>query len=145
MQAQACLLLQKTLSARELRVCFEDPEWEQLISQLLGKATQTLQTLGEAQNKGEHQRELSILELLNTLFRTVNHEVSQLPKNQCPRWSGQHIRVLTVVLLGRLPDVCGLGATWRSQGEESGLLKDEMVLDLVDCEGGCVTVCQKEN
>lgn len=73
-QAQACLMLQKTLSARELRVCFEDPEWEQLITQVLGKATQTLQTLGEAQSKGEHQRELSILELLNTLFRTVNHE-----------------------------------------------------------------------
>ena len=48
MQAQACLMLQKTLSVRELRVCFEDPEWEQLITQLLGKATQTLQTLGEA-------------------------------------------------------------------------------------------------
>lgn len=73
-QAQACLLLQKALSARELRVCFEDPEWEQLISQLLGKTSQTLQTLGEAQSKGEHQRELSILELLNTLFRIVNHE-----------------------------------------------------------------------
>lgn len=73
-QAQACLLLQKTLSARELRVCFEDPEWEQLITQLLGKATQTLQTLGEAQSKGEHQKEISILELLNTLLRTVNHE-----------------------------------------------------------------------
>lgn len=40
MQAQACLLLQKALSARELRVCFEDPEWEQLISQVLGKTTQ---------------------------------------------------------------------------------------------------------
>lgn len=39
-QAQACLLLQKALSARELRVCFEDPEWEQLISQVLGKTTQ---------------------------------------------------------------------------------------------------------
>ncbi|XP_059127112.1 myb-binding protein 1A isoform X1 [Peromyscus eremicus] len=73
-QAQACLLLQKTLSARELRVCFEDPEWEQLIGQVLGKVAQTLQTLGEAQSKGEQQRELSTLELLNTLFRTVNHE-----------------------------------------------------------------------
>lgn len=74
MQAQACLMLQKTLSARELRVCFEDPEWEQLITQLLGKATQTPQTLGEAQSQGEPQGELSILELLNTLFRTVNQE-----------------------------------------------------------------------
>lgn len=73
-QAQACLLLQKTLSARELRVCFEDPEWEQLIGQVLGKVTQTLQTLGEAQSKGEQQREFSALELLNVLFKTVNHE-----------------------------------------------------------------------
>ncbi|XP_055453247.1 myb-binding protein 1A [Psammomys obesus] len=73
-QAQACLLLQKTLSARELRVCFEDPEWEQLIGQVLGMVTQSLQTLGEAQSKGEHQRELSTLELLNTLFKTINHE-----------------------------------------------------------------------
>ncbi|KAL1779119.1 myb-binding protein 1A [Sigmodon hispidus] len=73
-QAQACLLLQKTLSARELRVCFEDPEWEQLIGQVLGKVAQTLQTLGEAQNKGEHQRELSALELVNTLLKTANHE-----------------------------------------------------------------------
>lgn len=40
MQAQACTLLQKTLSARELRVCFEDPEWEQLIGQVLEKVTQ---------------------------------------------------------------------------------------------------------
>lgn len=40
MQAQACLLLQKALSARELRVCFEDPEWEQLIGQVLGMVTQ---------------------------------------------------------------------------------------------------------
>lgn len=39
-QAQACLLLQKTLSARELRVCFEDPEWEQLIGQVLAKVAQ---------------------------------------------------------------------------------------------------------
>ncbi|XP_008853862.1 myb-binding protein 1A isoform X2 [Nannospalax galili] len=73
-QAQACLLLQKTLSAKELRVCFEDPEWEQLIGQVLDKVTQILHNLGEAQSKAEHQKELSSLELLNTLFKTVNHE-----------------------------------------------------------------------
>lgn len=73
-QAQACLLLQKTLSARELRVCFEDPEWEQLIGQILAKISQTLHNLGEAQSKAEHQKELSALELLNILFKTVNHE-----------------------------------------------------------------------
>nr|XP_045013847.1 myb-binding protein 1A isoform X2 [Jaculus jaculus] len=73
-KVQACLLLQKTLSARELRVCFEDPEWEQLISQVLAKVTQTLRTLGEAQSKSEHQKELSSLELLNTVFKIINHE-----------------------------------------------------------------------
>lgn len=39
-QAQACLLLQKALPVRELRLCFEDPEWEQLIGQILAKVTE---------------------------------------------------------------------------------------------------------
>ncbi|KAM4843480.1 myb-binding protein 1A [Thomomys bottae] len=73
-QSQACLMLQKSLTARELRVCFEDPEWEQLISKVLAKVTEALHTLGEAQSKSEHQKELFSLELLNTLLRTVNHE-----------------------------------------------------------------------
>jgi DNA polymerase phi len=42
-QAQACLLLQKTLSTRELRVCFEDPEWEQLIGHVLAKVTEVME------------------------------------------------------------------------------------------------------
>ncbi|XP_040485773.1 myb-binding protein 1A [Ursus maritimus] len=73
-QAQACVLLQKALPVRELRLCFEDPEWEQLVSQILGKVTENLRTLGEAQTKSEQQRELSSLGLLNTLFRTVHQE-----------------------------------------------------------------------
>lgn len=39
-QVQACLLLQKTLPTRELRVCFKDPEWKQLMGQTLGKVTE---------------------------------------------------------------------------------------------------------
>lgn len=39
-QAQACVLLQKALPTRELRLCFEDPEWEQLVSQILVKVTE---------------------------------------------------------------------------------------------------------
>ncbi|XP_048221117.1 myb-binding protein 1A [Perognathus longimembris pacificus] len=73
-QSQACLLLQKSLSARELRVCFEDPEWEQLVGKVLVKVTEALCTLGEAQSKSEHQKELSSLELLNALLRTINLE-----------------------------------------------------------------------
>nr|XP_012634638.1 myb-binding protein 1A [Microcebus murinus] len=73
-QAQACLLLQKTLTMRELRACFEDPEWKQLVGQVLAKVTENLRALGQAQTKSEHQKELSSLELLNTLFRSINHE-----------------------------------------------------------------------
>ena len=39
-QVQACLLLQKTLPTRELRVCFKDPEWKQLLGQTLGTVTE---------------------------------------------------------------------------------------------------------
>ncbi|KAL0597071.1 Myb-binding protein 1A [Plecturocebus cupreus] len=73
-QTQACLLLQKTLSMREVRSCFQDPEWKQLIGQVLTKVTENLRTLGEAQTKAEHQQALSSLELLNTVFRTCKHE-----------------------------------------------------------------------
>ncbi|KAK2497351.1 hypothetical protein MC885_002279 [Smutsia gigantea] len=73
-QVQACILLQKALLMRELRLCFEDPEWEQLIGQVLAKVTENLHALGKTQTKSEHQKELSSLELLNTLFRIINHE-----------------------------------------------------------------------
>ncbi|KAG3270132.1 MYB binding protein 1a [Ictidomys tridecemlineatus] len=71
-QVQACLLLQKTLPRGELRPCFEESEWEQLIVQILVKVTENLRTLGEAQNKSEHQKELSSLGLLNILLK--NHK-----------------------------------------------------------------------
>ncbi|KAL4835434.1 hypothetical protein H8958_020975 [Nasalis larvatus] len=71
---QACLLLQKTLSMREVRLCFEDPEWKQLMGQVLAKVTENLRVLGEAQTKAEHQQALSSLELLNALFRTCKQE-----------------------------------------------------------------------
>ncbi|KAM9209438.1 myb-binding protein 1A [Dugong dugon] len=71
-QAQACLLLQKALSMGELRPCFEHSEWEQLIGQVLAKVTENLRTLGKAQGKSEQQRELSSLELLITLLKTIH-------------------------------------------------------------------------
>ncbi|XP_045746098.1 myb-binding protein 1A isoform X1 [Mirounga angustirostris] len=73
-EAQACMLLQKALPTRELRLCFEDPEWEELVSQVLAQVTENLRTLGEAQTKSEQQKELSSLGLLNTLFRTIHQE-----------------------------------------------------------------------
>ncbi|XP_058139727.1 LOW QUALITY PROTEIN: myb-binding protein 1A [Dasypus novemcinctus] len=73
-QAQACLLLQKSLSICELRSCFEKPEWEELIGQILAKVTENLQTLGKAQAKSEQQKELSSVELLITLLRAVKQQ-----------------------------------------------------------------------
>ncbi|XP_059525011.1 myb-binding protein 1A [Myotis daubentonii] len=73
-QAQACLLLQKTLPMRELRLCFEDPEWEQLTGQILAKVTENLRALGEAQTKSQQLKNRSSLELLNTLLWIINHE-----------------------------------------------------------------------
>lgn len=43
-QAQACLLLQKSLHTRELRLCFKAPEWEQLMGQILAKVTEVTAT-----------------------------------------------------------------------------------------------------
>ncbi|XP_042636435.1 myb-binding protein 1A [Orycteropus afer afer] len=92
-QAQACLLLQKSLSMGELRLCFEDSEWEQLISQVLVKVTENLRTLGKGQTKSEQQRELSSLELLITLLKAV------------------HVQKLTVDLTSILGLLQGLQAT----------------------------------
>nr|XP_030859100.2 myb-binding protein 1A isoform X2 [Gorilla gorilla gorilla] len=80
---QACLLLQKTLSMREVRSCFEDPEWKQLMGQVLAKVTENLRVLGEAQTKAQHQQALSSLELLNVLFRTCKHEAPQVGEEGC--------------------------------------------------------------
>lgn len=45
---------------------------------------QTLRTLGEAETKSGHQRELAALELLNTLFRNFHHTVSTGPSGRSP-------------------------------------------------------------
>ncbi|XP_058531543.1 myb-binding protein 1A [Ochotona princeps] len=73
-QVQACQLLQKTLCISELKVCFEDAEWEQLISGIVAQAAKNLQALGTPQTKPEHQREASSLELLNNVLRTISYK-----------------------------------------------------------------------
>ncbi|KAK2105114.1 hypothetical protein P7K49_014628 [Saguinus oedipus] len=72
-QAQACLLLQKTLSMQESLLGnkgFDSP----LEYLSLATPPQNLHTPGEAQTKAEHQQVLSSLELLHTVFRTCKHE-----------------------------------------------------------------------
>ncbi|KAM8813727.1 LOW QUALITY PROTEIN: myb-binding protein 1A [Rhynchonycteris naso] len=73
-QTQACMILLKTLPIRELRLCFEDPEWEQLIGGILANVTENLRALGEMQVRSEQLKKRTSLELLNTLFRIINHE-----------------------------------------------------------------------
>lgn len=41
-QVQACQLLQKSLCISELKVCFEDAEWEQLISGVMAQAAKVM-------------------------------------------------------------------------------------------------------
>ncbi|XP_062071737.1 myb-binding protein 1A [Lepus europaeus] len=73
-QVQACLLLQRTLTMRELKQCFEDHEWRQLIGQVVARLTENLRALGTAQTKSEQQKERSSLELLNSVLRAISHE-----------------------------------------------------------------------
>lgn len=73
-QGQACLLVQKMLSMRELRLCFKDADWQQLISQILAKVTENMHVLGQSQSKMTLQRDLSSLELLNTLLKKIQCE-----------------------------------------------------------------------
>ncbi|XP_037664775.1 myb-binding protein 1A [Choloepus didactylus] len=103
-QAQACLLLQKALSMREVRLCFEDPEWEKLIGQVLPEVTENLQTLGKAQAKSEQQKELSSLELLITLLRAVHR---------------QHLTVDLTTVLGTLRGLQSSLQQSLQQGEHS--------------------------
>ncbi|XP_055982655.1 myb-binding protein 1A [Sorex fumeus] len=73
-QGQACALLQKVLSMGELlRQCYEEAGWQQLLGQILAKVTENVRMLGQSQSKVVLQMELSSLELLNTVIKSVNH------------------------------------------------------------------------
>lgn len=102
--------------------------WETSFGQLSGVAQpchllpQTLRTLGEAETKSGHQRELAALELLNTLFRNFHNEVSPGPSGRSP--GGQSI---------------GWGAGGTS-GEGSGCQGGETGLCLFEA-GYCHNLC----
>lgn len=51
---------------------------------------QNLRTLGEAETKSEHQKELSSLELLNTLFKNIRQEVSLGLRQEVAARAGEH-------------------------------------------------------
>nr|XP_008269086.2 myb-binding protein 1A isoform X2 [Oryctolagus cuniculus] len=103
-QVQACLLLQRTLTMRELKQCFEDHEWRQLIGQVVARLTENLRALGTAQTKSEQQKERSSLELLNSVLRAVSHE---------------KLTVDLTGLLGVLQGQQNLAQSWQ-KGPQSG-------------------------
>lgn len=71
---QVCLLFQKILFMWEVRLCFEDFEWKQLMGQVLVKVIENLCVLGEVQIKVQYQQVLFFLELFNVFFRICKYE-----------------------------------------------------------------------
>uniref|UniRef100_A0A8C2Y9F4 MYB binding protein 1a n=1 Tax=Coturnix japonica TaxID=93934 RepID=A0A8C2Y9F4_COTJA len=71
-QAQACLLLQKVLPLRELKLSTTKEEWEELIRESISQVTEvrTFNTV-----KAEKEKVARCLELLNFLLKTATQQV----------------------------------------------------------------------
>ncbi|XP_009274727.1 PREDICTED: myb-binding protein 1A [Aptenodytes forsteri] len=70
-QAQACLLLQKVLLLRELKLFMTEEEWEELIRESISQVTESLKMVGKCILKAEKEKVAKSLELLNFLLKTV--------------------------------------------------------------------------
>ncbi|XP_010143035.1 PREDICTED: myb-binding protein 1A, partial [Buceros rhinoceros silvestris] len=73
-QAQACLLLQKVLLLRELKLFVTEEEWEELIRESISQVTESLKMVGKCILKAEKEKVAKILELLNVLLKTVKEQ-----------------------------------------------------------------------
>ncbi|XP_068010581.1 myb-binding protein 1A [Melanerpes formicivorus] len=73
-QAQACLLLQKVLQLRELKLFVTEEEWEELIRESISQVTQSLKMVGKCALKAEKDKVAKTLELLNFLLKTVTEQ-----------------------------------------------------------------------
>ncbi|XP_009708664.1 PREDICTED: myb-binding protein 1A, partial [Cariama cristata] len=73
-QAQACLLLQKVLLLRELKLFMTEEEWEELIRESISQVTQTLKMVGKCILKADKEKVARSLELLNFLLKTVTEQ-----------------------------------------------------------------------
>ncbi|XP_032849620.2 myb-binding protein 1A [Tyto alba] len=73
-QAQACLLLQKVLLLRELKLFMTEEEWEELIRESINQVTESLKTVGKCILKAEKEKAAKSLELLNFLLKTVKEQ-----------------------------------------------------------------------
>ncbi|XP_065503071.1 myb-binding protein 1A [Caloenas nicobarica] len=73
-QAQACLLLQKVLLLRELKLFVTEEEWEELIRESISQVTGSLKMVGKCILKAEKEKVAKSLELLNFLLKTVTEQ-----------------------------------------------------------------------
>ncbi|XP_037230991.1 myb-binding protein 1A [Falco rusticolus] len=73
-QAQACLLLQKVLLLRELKLFMTEEEWEELIRESISQVTESLKMVGKCIVKAEKEKVARSLELLNFLLKTVTEQ-----------------------------------------------------------------------
>ncbi|XP_049657926.1 myb-binding protein 1A [Accipiter gentilis] len=73
-QAQACLLLQKVLLLRELKLSMTEEEWEELIRESISQVTEGLKMVGKCIVKADKEKVAKSLELLNILLKTVTEQ-----------------------------------------------------------------------
>ncbi|KFV97388.1 Myb-binding protein 1A-like, partial [Eurypyga helias] len=73
-QAQACLLLQKVLLLRELKLLMTEEEWEELIRESVSQVTKSLKMVDKCILKAEKEKVAKNLELLNFLLKTVTEQ-----------------------------------------------------------------------
>ncbi|XP_052659771.1 myb-binding protein 1A isoform X1 [Harpia harpyja] len=73
-QAQACLLLQKVLLLRELKLFVTEEEWEELIRESISQVTESLKMVGKCIVKADKEKVAKSLELLNILLKTVTEQ-----------------------------------------------------------------------
>ncbi|XP_062448824.1 myb-binding protein 1A [Rhea pennata] len=73
-QAQACLLLQKVLPLRELKLSMTEEEWEELIRESISQVTESLRVADQFRVKAEKEKVARNLELLNFLLKTVTQQ-----------------------------------------------------------------------
>ncbi|KAM6118597.1 myb-binding protein 1A [Phoenicopterus ruber ruber] len=73
-QAQACLLLQKVLLLRELKLFMTEEEWEELIRESISQVTESLKMVGKCILKADKEKVAKSLELLNFLLKTVTEQ-----------------------------------------------------------------------
>ncbi|XP_068766551.1 myb-binding protein 1A [Struthio camelus] len=73
-QAQACLLLQKVLPLRELKLSVTEEEWEDLIRESISQVTESLKVADQFRVKAEKEKVAKNLELLNFLLKTVTQQ-----------------------------------------------------------------------